>query len=102
MPKVIFFSGFMVIWALCCLSAAAADDGPVAWWKFDQEKGRVAVDSMSRTEDVISGNYTYTGGARGKAIKFDGYTAPMHREWRICSLLKRGWRHKSIRGTGRR
>jgi len=80
MPKVIFFSGFMVIWALCCLSAAAADDGPVAWWKFDQEKGRVAVDSMSRTEDVISGNYTYTGGARGKAIKFDGYTASVIRK----------------------
>jgi hypothetical protein len=35
---------------------------------------------MGRTEDVISGNYKYTNGARGKAIKFDGYTTSIIRK----------------------
>jgi len=50
------------------------------WWKFDQDNGRAAVDSVSGINDAISGNFDYVAGASGKAIKFDGYTTCVTRE----------------------
>jgi hypothetical protein len=66
--------------AIMFLDSALAQTNPVIWWKFDKDKGRAAIDSMSRTEDVISGNYKYTNGAKGNAIKFDGYTTSVIRK----------------------
>jgi hypothetical protein len=66
--------------ALMFLSSALAKTNPVICWKFDQDKDRTVIDSMSRTEDEISGNYKYTNGAIGKAIKFDGYTTSVIRK----------------------
>jgi hypothetical protein len=36
---VICLTGFTLAWMLFSLSAVAADDGLVAWWKFDEGKG---------------------------------------------------------------
>ena len=82
--------GFMVIWILCCLSTLAVDDGLdpleiphmglVAWWKFDEGEGKSAIDSVTLKRDAISGNFKYVEGARGKAIKFDGYTTSVIRK----------------------
>ena len=74
--------------ALIFLDSALGQTNPVMWWKFDQEKDRAVIDSMSRTEDVISGNYKYISGARGKAIKFDGYTTSVIRKAAQTPRLK--------------
>ena len=51
MRKLICFAGFMLALATCRSYAFAADDGLVAWWKFDEGKGKAALDSTSRNED---------------------------------------------------
>ena len=80
MRKVICFAGFILAWTLCCFCAFAAADGLVAWWKFDEEKGKAALDSVSQNRDAISGNVKYVQGASGNAIKFDGYTTYVARK----------------------
>jgi len=80
MRKIICFTGFLLAWTLCCLCAFAADDGLVAWWRFDEEKGKAALDSVSQNRDAISGNFKYVQGAAGNAIKFDGYTTYVARK----------------------
>jgi hypothetical protein len=61
-------------------SSPAADCGPVAWWKFDRQKGRAVVDGVSQVEDVIRGGFKYVEGVRQKAIQFDGYTTAIRRK----------------------
>lgn len=80
MRKVICFAGFMLAWTMCCLCAFAADEGLVAWWKFDEQKGRVVTDSVSHIDDAISGNFKYVEGASGGSMKFDGYTTSITRK----------------------
>ena len=60
-------------------SAIGADDGPVAWWKFDQE-GKVATDSVSGIGDKIRGNFKYVEGVYGCCIKFDENTTAIVRK----------------------
>jgi len=80
MRKIFFFSFFMVTLVLYFSSSAiAADDGLVAWWKFDKPKDKVATDSISQIDDEIGGNFKYTEGVSGKAIRFDGYTVCLTR-----------------------
>jgi len=80
MKKVICLAGFMFALTLGCLSAAGADDGLVAWWKFDAEAGKVAADSVGKINDEIKGNFKYVPGASGKCLRFDGYTTRIVRE----------------------
>jgi len=80
MRKVNFFAGFMLVWTLCCSCVFAADDGLAAWWRFDEGKGKAALDSTSRNEDSISGNFRYIEGVSGSAIKFDGFTTRVVRK----------------------
>ena len=75
--------------AILFLDSTLAQTTPVIWWKFDQEKGRVAIDSMSDIEDAISGNFKYVEGARGNAIKFDGYTTSVIRKAAYAPRLAR-------------
>ena len=66
MRKVIFLSGFMLLWTLCSVCAfAASKTGLVTWWKFDEGKGKTAIDSISQKEDSIQGNFQYLPGVSG-------------------------------------
>jgi len=73
MRKTICFLGFASVWVFC-FPSFAADSGLVAWWKFDEGRGRTALDSASRNKDSIKGNFRYIEGASGSAIKCDGFT----------------------------
>lgn len=57
-----------------------ADEGLVAWWKFDAEQGRLVTDAASGNKDQINGNFDYVTGAVGNCLKFDGYTTHIVRE----------------------
>jgi hypothetical protein len=70
----------MLAWTICCFSAFAADEGLVAWWKFDEGRGRVAQDSASGNRDSTKGNFTYIEGISGSGIKCDGFTTRVIRE----------------------
>jgi len=70
----------MLAWAMCSFSTFAADEGPVAWWKFDQEKDKVVTDSAAHIDDAVKGDLGYVQGASGKAARFDGYTTYVTRK----------------------
>ncbi|HUW20744.1 MAG TPA: LamG domain-containing protein [Sedimentisphaerales bacterium] len=74
MRKVICFTAFILTFTLYCRCACAGEDGPVAWWRFDEGEGAKALDSASQKEDSISGNFTYIRGVAESALKCDGFT----------------------------
>lgn len=80
MRKVTYVTVFMLIWMLCPLFAFAAKDGLVAWWKFDDAKGKAALDSVSRVEDEILGNFKFVRGSSGTALSFDGFSTSIVRK----------------------
>jgi hypothetical protein len=80
MRRLIFLSCFLLFWAVCSVSASAADDGLVAWWKFNKDRKNVTFDSISRTRDAIKGNFKYVKGVSGTALKFDGFSSSVVRK----------------------
>jgi hypothetical protein len=57
-----------------------ADDGPVAWWTFDQaEQGKV-VEAVGGRSDAVIGNFKMVKGVSGSALKLDGLTSYIVRE----------------------
>jgi hypothetical protein len=57
---------------------AAAAEGPVAWWRFDD---RTAADSAGGGTDAIAGNHAFMpDGVRGGCLRFDGFTTLVRRE----------------------
>jgi len=51
-----------------------AQEGPMAWWSFDEGEGKDVKDSVSGEVDEIQGNYWYEQGVSGNCLKLDGYT----------------------------
>ena len=71
----------MLLWTLCSVCAfAASKTGLVGWWKFDEGKGKTAIDSISQKEDSIQGNFQYLPGVSGAGVKFDGFTTHIIRK----------------------
>jgi hypothetical protein len=58
----------------------AQTEGPVAWWKFDEGQGSVAIDSAGDKEDAILRTFWYRQGVSGNAIKCDGFTTHIVRD----------------------
>lgn len=67
--------------------ALAGDDGPVAWWSFDQDGQKTITDRASGIEDRIEGRFKYTAGVRGKSLKLDGYTTCIDRNGQKAPAL---------------
>lgn len=64
-------------------------DGPVAWWRFDDE---TVVDSAGKTTDSIEGNYRFMPeGVRGACLRFDGFTTLVRRPAAKAPDLSRGF-----------
>ncbi|MHC4617089.1 MAG: LamG-like jellyroll fold domain-containing protein [Planctomycetota bacterium] len=80
MQKLILSTIVVLAWVLCLVSVCAADEPVVAWWKFNEDRGDIAVDFIGRVEDTIKGNFEYVPGVRGNALKFDGYTTRVIRQ----------------------
>ena len=120
MRKGIFFVFFLSAVMLSFFSplVIATDDGLAAWWKFNEGKGDVAVDSVSGKEDAILRNFRYLPGISGTAVKFDGFTTRIVRKaadapsltdgftieawvvpqaypWNWCAIVNQEKKHKS-------
>ncbi|GAF90324.1 unnamed protein product, partial [marine sediment metagenome] len=52
----------------------------MAWWKFDEGKGKTALDSVTQTKDAIMRTFWYMPGVSGTAVKFDGFTTHIVRK----------------------
>ncbi len=63
------------LWPLLC----CGQEGPVAWWSFDQDREGSATDVIGGTSDPINGNYAYKAGVAGKSLQLDGYTTFVRR-----------------------
>jgi hypothetical protein len=70
---------------------------PVAWWKFDEAKGDIAVDSISGKKCTIVGHKSlWKKGVSGTALQFDGYNTlielPASKAPKVSSgLTLEGW-----------
>jgi len=73
---------------LISASSFAAKDEPVAYWKFDEGKGKRAIDSAARQRDSIFGNFRYIPGVSQTAVKFDGFTTHIIRDADDAPRLK--------------
>ncbi|MFC1739451.1 LamG domain-containing protein [Planctomycetota bacterium] len=80
MRKTILYSIFLSAFVVCCASAPAEDNGLVAFWKFDESRGEVAVDSITGKKDAIKRTFWYLPGVSGTAVKFDGFTTHIVRK----------------------
>jgi hypothetical protein len=82
MGKAIVFRFCVSAVIVCTLSACAvaSEEGLVARWRFDEGKGKAAVDSVSGKEDAILRRFWYLPGVSGTAVKFDGFTARIVRK----------------------
>jgi hypothetical protein len=61
-------------------SAAAQNEGPVAWWKFDEGMGNIAADSAGGHRDTVVNHHQWTQGVSGTGLKFDGFTTLVERD----------------------
>jgi hypothetical protein len=85
---------FDTLWSVLFLAflsqiAAAQGRGLVAWWKFDQGSGDIALDSISHHQDRIVGRFNWVRGVSGTALKFDGFTTFIERERQTVPRLSR-------------
>ncbi len=68
--------------------AFAVDNGPAAWWKFDEGRGKIALDSITEKEDPIQRNFWYLPGVRGTGLKLDGFTTHIIRKAKDAPRLR--------------
>jgi len=87
MRRIICLTVLFLAWSICSSSLFARQVGPAAWWKFDGDTGKTAVDSVASAKDAINGNFDYVAGAVGKAIKYDGQTTFITREADLAPKL---------------
>jgi hypothetical protein len=79
MRKEVWLTALVLSWMVSSF-CAVADDGLVAWWKFDDQKQNLATDSVASIDDAIKGNFEYVAGASASCGKFDGYTTYITRQ----------------------
>ena len=73
------------------LSFAFGEEELIAWWKFDEGKGKAALDSVSGEKDEILRNFWYIPGISGTAVKFDGFTTQIMRKAAKAPRLSEGF-----------
>ncbi|MHC4115770.1 MAG: hypothetical protein ACYSSL_10720, partial [Planctomycetota bacterium] len=68
----------LVIISLSMVQLSYAE--PVAWWKFDdKEQTKVVEDSVTQSQDTLTGYVRYKKGVSGSTLVFDGYTTSIVR-----------------------
>ena len=80
MRKVIFIGGLVLAMSVRCFCAFGADEGLVAWWRFEEGKGRKARETVSGAEDEIRGNFKFVRGSPAGGLRFDGFTTSVVRK----------------------
>jgi len=64
----------VILLLLVLILPCFAKERLVAWWNFDEGRGRSVKDGVSGKVDEIRGNYWYAEGVSGSCLKLDGYT----------------------------
>ncbi len=59
--------------------ASAKSLRPVAWWCFD-DADSIGLDSVNNIADKVQGRFWVVKGVKGRAVRFDGFTAHLSRE----------------------
>lgn len=59
---------------------AAQDQGPIAWWRFEDVGAEQVYETAGQTHDAISGNFRQVEGVVGSALRLDGFTTLITRE----------------------
>lgn len=77
--RLLFFRSLIFL-ILSVPALADQDNGPVAYWPFDASTVSATTESIKQVDDTILGNFTLVDGARGKGIKFDGFTTRISRD----------------------
>ena len=80
---------FLVLTALPLVASPQGGRGPVAWWKFNEGSGNIALDSASGTQDTILNNHEWVSGVSGSALKFDEFTTLVTRSPKNVPRLDR-------------
>ncbi|MBA7643794.1 hypothetical protein ES703_51527 [subsurface metagenome] len=84
-----FLVAFLTIVGLTASPAAVAvGNGLVARWKFDEGRGKIALDSVTRKEDAIQRNFWHLPGVSGTGVKFDGFTTHIVRKAKDAPRLQ--------------
>ncbi len=75
---------FLLISISTGIETSAQNTNAAYYWNLDNiEEGKVS-EQVNETADTLEGNYTIVKGAKGKAIRLDGYTSV------ICNQAKKG------------
>ena len=69
------------------IAEKTADTKPVAWWNFNSSDSRIITDEVSNVEDSIHGNFKFVDGPDGTALKLDGFTTGIIREFDMVPAL---------------
>jgi hypothetical protein len=59
-----------------------------AWWSFENPARGMVRDSASNLEDPLNGNFTVVEGVSGQAIRFDGFTTVIERDFQRAPRLE--------------
>jgi len=86
--KLILGISLILVVNFCSLSLFADDVFPIAWWKFDEGKGKTVIDIVSKVKDEIRGNFNFVSGSSGSALKFDGFSTCIVREAKKAPHLR--------------
>lgn len=68
--------------------AQAAGSAPVASWKFDEQGGNAALDSVTGKADTILGHANWVKGVNGHALSFDGFSTVILRNGETVPQIK--------------
>jgi hypothetical protein len=79
MRRVIYFTVITLVLSFSSFTFAA-EESLIAWWKFDEAKGKHAIDSVTQKKDPIMRNFSYLPGVSGTAVKLDGFTTHIVRK----------------------
>ena len=80
MLKRILFTVGLTVYLFAAGTACANEDDLIAFWKFNEGKGKTAIDSVSGSRDSIKGNFRYIKAVSGTGIKCDGFTTRITRK----------------------
>lgn len=68
------------LFMLACVCRLHAGENPVAWWPFDEGQGKTVADAAGEHRDELRGHAVFAPGARGSALRFDGFTSRVVRK----------------------
>jgi hypothetical protein len=90
MKRVLIGAFCLLLFLFVPVSALAQANGPIAEWSFDEANGPIAHDSVSGTDDAISGLFKRVNGVSGGGLRFDGESTVITRSYKSVPATAAG------------